>query len=55
MNISREELSRLNRINRELRLEREKMEGKPRAKSFGGKPSNRATRRQSKAELRHAH
>lgn len=51
MNISREELSRINRINRELRLEREKMEGKPRASKWGGKPTARVNRKKWRSSL----
>jgi hypothetical protein len=49
MNLS---LKQLRKIAREQRLEREKNEGKPRSKSWGGKPDNRTERREWAKEAR---
>jgi hypothetical protein len=42
----------LKKLSREKQLAREKLVGRPRAKSFGGRPSVRAERRQSKKDIR---
>lgn len=42
----------IKKISREKRLEREKMVGRPRAKTFGGKPSIKEERREAKKSLR---
>lgn len=42
----------MKKISREAQLEREKMVGKARAKTFGGKPSAREERRIHKRQLR---
>lgn len=39
------DVSKMNKVFREQRLEREKLVGKPRAKSFGGKPDPKKDRR----------
>lgn len=42
----------IKKISRETQLEREKMVGRPRAKTFGGKPSIAEERREAKKSLR---
>ena len=42
----------IKKISRENQLEREKMVGRPRAKTFGGKPSIGEERREAKKNLR---
>jgi len=42
----------LKKISRETQLAREKMVGRPRAKTFGGKPSIKEERREAKKSLR---
>lgn len=42
----------LKKISRETQLAREKMIGRPRAKTFGGKPSTKEERRETKKSLR---
>ncbi len=41
----------IKKINRENQLERERFTGKPRAKSFGGRPDAKQDRRNSKKEI----
>lgn len=43
-------LIRARKVARQQQLEREKMVGRPRSKSWGGKPSAKAARRQAKRE-----
>lgn len=42
----------MKQVLRRQRLEREQAIGKPRAKSWGGKPSNKALRREGKRQTR---
>lgn len=50
--MSSKDLQIAKRLARQQRLERERLIGRPRAKSFGGKPDNRSIRRSAKADLR---
>lgn len=45
-------LKTIKKISRQSQLEREKMVGRPRAKTFGGKPSVKEERREVKNKLR---
>lgn len=45
------DISKMNKVYREQRLAREKLVGKPRAKSFGGKPDTKKDRRNWRKEL----
>lgn len=55
MNPTSAELRRMKNAFRELRMEREKLVGKPRASQWGGKGGARQSRRQTKADLRNVH
>lgn len=48
------DISTIKRIARQQRLERERMVGRPRAKSFGGKPDARQDRKAWKRQARDA-
>lgn len=55
MHFTIEQIKQMRKISREQELERRKMVGAPRAKSWGGKPSNRQERRNVRQELANAH
>lgn len=48
----RDQLKAIKKISRENQLEREKVVGRPRAKTFGGKPPIQEERREAKKSLR---
>jgi hypothetical protein len=45
------QIDRMMKVIRDQRLEREKQYGRPRSKSFGGKPSTKQDRRNWKKDL----
>jgi len=50
---SKKDISKeIKRISRQNQLDREKLVGKPRAKSFGGKPTAQEDRRRGKRKLK---